>query len=342
MQQSISNHLLKQILYLGVLFLLGMVLFWQLSAFIPAALGAITFYVLMRNRILFLVEKKRWKKSLAAFILMLLSFLLILLPITLMVSLLSSKINYAVRHSNQIIQMIKSNISIVEKRLGYEILSNENIQNISTWIAKFLPSLLNATFNTLIAIIVMYCVLYFMLTNIRVIEAGIVKFLSLKRKNTSLLRKEIRNTIYSNAIGIPIVAILQGIVALLAYWLLGVPDPLFWFVLTCIASVLPFVGAALGYVPVALLFFADGETVRGIIMLAYGIGVIGTVDNVFRFFLQKKIGDVHPLITLFGVILGINLFGFWGLVFGPLLISLFILLVKMYNNEFSTTSAAVS
>ena len=69
MQQSISNHLLKQILYLGVLFLLGMVLFWQLSAFIPAALGAITFYVLMRNRILFLVEKKRWKKSLAASIL---------------------------------------------------------------------------------------------------------------------------------------------------------------------------------------------------------------------------------------------------------------------------------
>ena len=74
-------------------------------------------------------------------------------------------------------------------------------------------------------------------------------------------------------------------------------------------------------------------------MLAYGIGVIGTVDNIFRFFLQKKIGDVHPLITLFGVILGINLFGFWGLVFGPLLISLFILLVKMYNNEFATTSA---
>ena len=74
-------------------------------------------------------------------------------------------------------------------------------------------------------------------------------------------------------------------------------------------------------------------------MLIFGYGVIGTSDNIFRFWLQKKIGDVHPLITVFGVILGINLFGFIGLVFGPLLISVFILLIRIYRLEF--TGAAV-
>ncbi len=69
-------------------------------------------------------------------------------------------------------------------------------------------------------------------------------------------------------------------------------------------------------------------------MLIYGFGVIGTVDNNFRFTLQKKMGNVHPLITVFGVVIGISLFGFIGLIFGPILISMFILLVKIYMNEF--------
>ncbi|HEU4608537.1 MAG TPA: hypothetical protein VFS31_10555, partial [Chitinophagaceae bacterium] len=77
------------------------------------------------------------------------------------------------------------------------------------------------------------------------------------------------------------------------------------------------------------------ETIRGVLMLVYGFGIIGTVDNLFRFWLQKKLGDVHPLITVFGVIAGINLFGFIGIIFGPILISLFLLLAKIYVNEFS-------
>ena len=69
-------------------------------------------------------------------------------------------------------------------------------------------------------------------------------------------------------------------------------------------------------------------------MLIYGFGVIGTADNVLRFTLLRKLGDVHPLTTVFGVIIGLNLFGFIGLIFGPLLISLFILLLRIYSTEF--------
>jgi predicted PurR-regulated permease PerM len=124
-------------------------------------------------------------------------------------------------------------------------------------------------------------------------------------------------------------------VALPIYLLLGVNEPVFWFVVTCIASMMPVVGAALAYVPVAILLFAGGMNIKGVIMLAYGFGVISTVDSIFRFWLQKRIGDVHPMITAFGVILGLNLFGFIGLIFGPILISLFILLIRIYSNEFS-------
>lgn len=176
-----------------------------------------------------------------------------------------------------------------------------------------------------------------MLTEGRKMEAAFHEWIPLKDENVLLLRRETNSLVYSNAIGIPLIALLQGFIGLIGYLALGVDEPLFWFVVTCIASMIPVVGATLAYVPIGILFFAHGMSLKGIIMLAYGFGVVSTVDSVFRFWLQKRIGDVHPLITAFGVIIGINLFGFIGLIFGPILISLFILLIKIYASEFSVS-----
>jgi predicted PurR-regulated permease PerM len=142
--------------------------------------------------------------------------------------------------------------------------------------------------------------------------------------------------VMSNALGIPLVAFAQGVVGLAGYLIIGVKEPFFWFGVTCIAGMIPVIGAALAYIPLAIIFFANDQSWQGIAMTIYGFGVIGTVDNVLRFSLLKKLGNVHPLTTVFGVIIGLNLFGFIGLIFGPLLISLFMLLLKIYSSEFIT------
>jgi len=165
-------------------------------------------------------------------------------------------------------------------------------------------------------------------------EEDLYEYMPLKDANVAKLGKEMENMVLSNAIGIPVIALLQGVVALIGYLILGVNEPWFWFVITCITAMLPVVGAALAYVPVAIILFANDHTWQGVVMLIFGFGVIGTVDNFFRFALAKKFADVHPLITVFGVIIGLTMFGFLGLIFGPLLISLFLLLLKMYSNEF--------
>jgi len=82
------------------------------------------------------------------------------------------------------------------------------------------------------------------------------------------------------------------------------------------------------------MLFAQGHTGKGIAMAIWGFGLVGLVDNLFRFLLNKRLGNIHPLITIFGVILGVQLFGFIGLIFGPLLISMFILLLRIYSSEF--------
>jgi predicted PurR-regulated permease PerM len=157
-----------------------------------------------------------------------------------------------------------------------------------------------------------------------------------------MLRKDLNKMVLSNAIGIPLIALAQGIVGLIGYLIIGVQEPVFWFVITCVAGMLPVVGAALAYVPLSLLLFASNEPVKGVIVLVFGLAIIGSVDNIFRFWLQKKLGDVHPLITVFGVIIGVNLFGFIGLIFGPILISLFLLLLKVYSKEFSPSKSTLN
>ncbi len=334
MDKVIDQNRIRQIFFIIVMVLLGLLLFRELYSFVPAVLGAVTLYILMHNWMLHLTEKRKWKKGLTVMFLMLASFVIILLPIALLVNMTSSKITYAVQHSSEIIESIKTVISSIEQRVGRNIVSEEDISKLSPLIAQTLPKIVGATFNTLTTVFFMYFILYFMLMNARSMENMIYEYIPLRDENVKRIGKEVESMVVSNAIGIPLIAVLQGVVGLIGYLILGVQEPWFWFVVTCITAMIPVVGAALAYVPLAIVFFAKGQNWQGIAMLAFGFGIIGLVDNVFRFWLQKKIGNIHPLVTVFGVIIGIKLFGFIGLIFGPLLISMFILLLKIYSNEF--------
>lgn len=332
----IDQNRIRQFFFIIIILLLGIVLFWQLYTFLPAFLGAITIYILMHKAMLYLTEKKKWRKGWTAILLMLISFIVILLPIGLLANMLSSKVTYAIQHSAELVEALKKVVGGIEQRFNIEIASDENINKLGDFIAKSLPGILGATFNTLTTIFFMYFILYFMLVNARKMEDALYEYIPLHDKNVARLGKEVNKMVASNAIGIPMIAFAQGLVGLIGYLILGVKEPFFWFGVTCIAAMLPVVGAALAYVPLAIIFFANGQNWQGIAMLIFGFGIIGTVDNVLRFTLLRKLGDVHPLTTIFGVIIGLNLFGFIGLIFGPLLISLFMLLLKIYSSEFVT------
>lgn len=338
---QINQTSIRQLSFYVLLVAMGIFLFNQFSSFIPALLGAITLYVMMRGSMHQLITKKKMRRTWAASLLMLASFLIFLVPAVFTINMITSKIGYAIEHSTDTINTITAYIDTLEKKYGIELMSDENIRTLSNLIADKLPNILGATFNSLTTVFMMYFILFFMLTSTRDLEYWLYRNIPLKDENLLLIGSELRKLVVSNALGIPLTAILQGIVAFFGYWLLGTDDLGFWFVFTCIAAMIPFVGAALAYVPVAILFFASGNNTNGIIMLIYGFGIVGAVDNIFRFALQKRMGDVHPLITVFGVIAGLNLFGFIGLIFGPILIAMFILLIRIYINEFSEPKTIV-
>ena len=331
---TIDTNLLRQIAFIAVILVLGIVLIRELWFFLSAFLGAVTFYVLMRDRMFYLTEKKGWRRATAAWVLMLLSFFVILVPIGLLGNILYSKISYVVTHSSELMESLKQTVANIKQRIGYEIVNPNAINQLGPFLAQLLPKALGVTIDTLTIIASMYFILYFMLVNGRFMEESLYEYIPLKDGNVELIGREVKRVVMSNTIGIPLIAIIQGIVGLIGYLIIGIDGPWLWFVATCIASMMPVVGAALVYVPLTIMLFAQGHTGRGIAMGIWGFGFIGLVDNLFRFIINKRIGDIHPLITIFGVIAGLQLFGFIGLVFGPLLISMFILLLRIYGNEF--------
>ena len=145
---------------------------------------------------------------------------------------------------------------------------------------------------------------------------------------------EINMIVKSNAIGIPLLAVIQGIVAVIGYFIFQTPDPLLFGFLTCIATIIPIVGTALVWVPLAAYMALNGDWVHALGLAIYALLVITNVDNLIRFILQKKLADIHPLITVFGVVIGLSLFGFMGIIFGPLLLSLFLLCIDIFKKSY--------
>ncbi|RYY86311.1 MAG: AI-2E family transporter [Chitinophagaceae bacterium] len=332
----LDTNLIRQIGFILVILFLGIVLARELWFFFPALLGAITFYVLMRGRMFFLVEKRGWKPAQAAWVLMLLSFFVILVPIGVLGNILYAKISYLVTHSSELMATLKVAAAQISKKIGYDLVNSSAINELGPWLTRLLPKLLGVTADTLALISTLYFILYYMLIKGRGMEESLYEYIPLKDGNVELIGREVRNMVVANTIGIPLIAFIQGLVGLVGYLIIGIDEPFLWFAATCITAMLPVVGSGIVYIPLTIMLFAKGETGKGIAMAIWGLLFIGLVDNVVRLFLNKKLGDIHPLITIFGVIVGVSLFGFIGLIFGPLLISMFMLLLRIYGNEFFT------
>ncbi len=330
----IPNSQIRQVLLLLFIAILFGLIFWNLQLFIPSLLGAYTLYVLLRNPVKYLTERRGWNVKLAAGLLMFASFCVILLPINFLIRQAGSKLIEGFKDPQQVFVNAQTLIANLEGRIGMELVTPDRIKALSEWGVQELGGALNATLTGLLLLLIAYFILWFMLTEGKKMETSFFEWLPLKSENIEYVRKELNDLVYSNAIGIPLMGLIQGAFGLIGYSLAGVEDVWFWVLLTFIAGMIPFLGVSLAFVPLSFVLLAKGMTGSAAFVFVYGFVIIGSVDNLARMWLLKKIGHTHPLITLFGVIIGLQLFGFIGFIFGPIMISMFLLLLKIYAKEF--------
>ena len=163
---------------------------------------------------------------------------------------------------------------------------------------------------------------------------GIRPFIPFSARNAELLRTRFRDVTFSTIIGTGLTATVQGLLVGLAFAAAGLANPVFWGVVTIIVAILPIVGSGLIWGPGAARSRSQGRYGWAIAMVVWGILVVGNVDNVIRPYVFRRWARIHPFITVIGAFAGINWFGLLGLLIGPLAISYFFELIRMYRAEY--------
>lgn len=324
----------------GFIILLGLLIFRYTRPYMSGFLGAATLYIIVIEQHRYLVNKLKFKKGLSAILIVLVVLIFILLPLTGLTFLVIDTFSGISINPEAILGSVNEFIHSIEEKIGFNLFTPENLSVLPRAGTNVLQILGNSIYSFVINIVIILFVLYYMLFSNKDFEIAIREILPFKEENKQILAEETKLIIQANAIGIPLMAIIQGFFAYLGYLFFGVDGALLYAILTAFATIIPLVGTMIVWVPLGIGLLIGGDLVNGIGILVYGMFIIGGVDNVARLLLQKKLADIHPLITVFGVLIGIPIFGFWGVIFGPLLLSLFILFFNMYRHEYVAGSKA--
>ena len=233
---------------------------------------------------------------------------------------------------NRIISMLP------EKDLDFygDSLIRRILEFITENFSQMIFSLPAITLNFFVTLFVMY----YILKDHEFIISKVNGILPLRNPHKLHVVKKFKDVSFAVFYGHLFIALIQGAAAGIGYLLLGVHSPFLWASITALFALLPFFGTALIWAPLALNFIIQGFNdsdqglvVRGILLILYGLLVVSTIDNVVRPKIISTHADVHPILVLLGVLGGLSLFGFVGLVLGPVMLALLMIFVEIYEEE---------
>lgn len=325
-----------------LLVMLAAVLTDALLPYINALLGAFILYVILRPTYKFMVRRGHLPKGISAFMTIALSFLLILVPLYFLISTIATELQSSLQYINNIpiyagvVNTFLENLHL--ERLPINIDIKTKVVEMASYIANYSSMVLLGAVQSLgqrfLEFTIMYFLLYYLLTGE---DSDFAKSLYLaipfNKENSDKLLQEFRSIVKTTLVSSLIMGIMQGGLLAIAFFLLGIQGAILWGAVAAILSFVPIVGATVVWAPAAIIQLIQQDYFAAVGILVAGI-FISSIDNVVRPFVQKKLGSLHPLTSLLGIIIGINLFGLIGLVVGPLLLSYFLLIVRMFYEEY--------
>jgi len=313
---------------------------WILLPFFGAVLWAVALAILFTPLYRVLLGKMPGRRNLAALATLAICLVIVIIPLAVVaVSLVqeaslvtqrirSGEINF-VRYLQQIIGVMPQWLLSLLDRFGLgnlEAMLSRIAQGAAQTGQLIATQALNIgqnTFDFLVSFALMLYMLYFFVRDGAALSKTMREALPMARPHTHFLLNKFTNVIRATIKGNVAVAAVQGALGGLAFWVLGVQGALLWAVLMAFLSLLPAVGAALIWLPVAVYFLATGHVWQGMALIVFGVVVIGLVDNVLRPILVGKDTQMPDYIVLMSTVGGMALFGVNGFVIGPVVAALF-------------------
>ncbi|WP_406662466.1 AI-2E family transporter [Methanolobus sp. ZRKC3] len=329
----------QALLILGIL---TAVLAYALYPYLTAFLGAFILYAVFRPLYKRLTERLKIRPGIASFICILASIVIILIPLYMLMTIVILEIQNAITNVGDILVYTEALSTYISQlnidSMPISINIREKVLEVVSLAANFFSVLLINAVQSLgqraIELTIMYFLLYYLFVGEGSnFSRSLKKAFPFNEKNTDLLLKEFSSIVNTTLISAGLIALIQGTLLTITFLILGIEGAFLWGFLTAILSFLPVVGATLVWIPAMIIQLAQSDYVSAVGVFIGGM-ILSSIDNFIRPAIQKKVGQIHPLVSLIGVIIGLNLFGLLGIVIGPLLLSYVIIMARMFNEEY--------
>ena len=278
-------------------------------------------------------------KTIGAIITILLSYILIFLPLTL-VAIQAVKEVQDVYVSVGVIntQTVSSlnqgvNNSLKDILPNIDIHLEKYIGDVSSWLMSYSGTLFSSTFDLLFKILIITISIFFLLRDGEVIQSSVKELVPISSKIYDYLVSSFKSSINSIIFGSIFIVIIQGLLSGIGFAMFGIPNAMFWGLIATITSFIPTIGAGIIFAPIIIYTLFFGTSFQAIGLLLWSTLIVGTVDNLLRPVIMHKSMNLHPLLVLFSALGGIGFIGPAGVILGPLTLSLLFALMRAYKME---------
>jgi predicted PurR-regulated permease PerM len=288
------------------------------------------------------------RRSLAAVLTLLLIVIVVLLPLALLTGVVTTQ---AIKVSQSITPWVKSQISqpgaFSEFLAGipyYEKIAphselilrkvGEMVGSISQFLINNLSSATMGAVNFLFMLFVWLYTMYFFLMDGEKLLEKILYYLPLQDHDEQQMLEKFTSVTRATLKGTAVIGILQGGLAGMAFWVVGIPSATFWAVIMVVLSIIPSVGTAVVWLPAAVILGFGGAIGKAVGLFVFCAVVVGSVDNLLRPILVGKDTQMHELMIFFGTMGGIFMFGMVGVIIGPIIAALFVTIWEIYGQAF--------
>lgn len=327
---------------LGIIIALALKFYMIIYAFFPAiATGCVLSYLF--NPIYLYLLKIIKRESLAAFAVMAIIFLLLLVPLLVVIFSVQQQINVffnvhtftSLKNTvENIDDIIYSTFKISISEQFINAMFEKLITASQSTVAALGPKMIFSITKFILMAFITFFLLYYLLRNSASVIRTFKDYFPISYANCELLLREMGRHTKALIFGQLLVSIVQGTLGGVGFFICGVHSAIMWGLVMVIVAFIPFLGAGLIWFPASIIQLAKGNYYSGIGILLWGIFIVSTIDNIIRPKLTSTLGKIHPVTVLLGVFIGLKEWGFIGLVIGPLMISVLLILIRMFREEY--------
>jgi predicted PurR-regulated permease PerM len=315
-----------------LIFALAVAIGIALSPFFSGLMGAAVLYVIFVG--VYRRLARVLKPGFAASIVLGAAVLIIALPLTWLIGIVVDQAPDALRRlqTSPLVARV-GQLRVGGFDVGAEVAkaSGTLVSWLSGQLFVFVGNATSAALNLVIA----FFGLYYMLRSGGHMWSATRGYIPFSPQTSDALRDRFFSVTQATLLGTALVATIQGGLVGVGFWVVGLPNPLFWGTVTAFASILPVLGSALVWLPAMLVLLAQSRFGAAATMAVIGGGVASNIDNLIRPLVYRRVSNIHPMITLVGAFAGVRYFGLLGLLLGPLAIAYLFELLRFYREEYA-------